>query len=207
LFQSGTATAAACHVRQAVLIISALVCLTALGGCALPASRVTPPSIVQPPPGDLQLVEALARPQAHAGATVRWGGNIIHVAHDSVGNATIQIIERRLDAQGRPLEGSPSDGRFVIKASAEVDPAFFARDRLLTVFGTIEGTVNTQVGDSTQSLPVVRVRDFMFWLPRWHDDPWHYDPWHYDPWWHHGHHRYGPNVRFGVGISNFHHHH
>ena len=150
---------------------------------------------MQPPPGDLQLVEALAKPATHTGAAVRWGGNVIHVEHDNVGNAAIQIIERRLDAQGRPLEGSPSDGRFVIKATAEVDADFYARDRLITVFGTIVGTASTQVGDSSQSLPVIRVRDFMLWLPRWRDEP----GWHHD----HSHDRYGPNVRFGVGISNF----
>lgn len=150
---------------------------------------------MQPPLGDLQLVEALARPQTHTGAAVRWGGNVIHVDHDSAGNATIQIIERRLDPQGRPIDGSPSDGRFVINATAEVDPDTYARDRLITVFGTIDGTASTQVGGSSQFLPVIRVHDFMLWRPRWRDDPW----WHHDQ----GHDRYGPNIRFGVGISNF----
>jgi outer membrane lipoprotein len=177
----------------------ALMCLNALSGCALPASKATPSSILLPPPGDLQLVEALAKPQAHTGAAVRWGGNVIHVDHDSAGNAAIQIIERRLDAQGRPREGSSSDGRFVIKATTEVDPNFYARDRLITVFGTIEGTASTQMGDSSQSLPVVRVGEFMLWLPRWRDDPW----WNHD----HAHDRFGPNVRFGIGISNFRRHH
>ena len=66
--------------------------------------------------GDLQLVEVTVNPQLHTGATVRWGGNVIQVDHDSTGNALIQVIERRLDTDGRPIEGSASDGRFMISA-------------------------------------------------------------------------------------------
>jgi len=173
---------------------AALMCISALSGCALPESRPIPAVILTPPPGDLQLIETSADPQKHAGATVRWGGNVIHFERDGAGNALIQVVERRLDADGRPIEGSASDGRFMIKATADVDPEFYARDRIITVSGTIDGGVTARIGEQTLSMPVVHVSEFMLWLPRYR----------YDPYWrHYDDHWYGPRVRFGVRMSNY----
>jgi len=194
---------------RAIVLATTLVCIGALSGCAVPAANPIPLNIQLPPPGDLQLVETHADPKAHTGATVRWGGNVIQVNHDSAGNALIQVIERRLDAQGRPIEGSVSDGRFVISATPNVDPQLYARDQLLTVAGTISGGVTTLIGDETQTLPVVQVSEFMVWLPRWRYDPYrapYWDPYwdpYWGPYWGPYHYGYGPRVRFGVGVGGY----
>ena len=177
------------------------------------ANRTTadPAAIAVPPAGDLQLVEVAVNPQLHTGATVRWGGNVIQVDHDSAGNALIQVIERRLDTDGRPIEGSTSDGRFMISATADVDPRFYSRDRLLTVAGTINGGVSANVGDTALTMPVVQVSEFMVWEPHWRNDPYwgpYQDP-YWDPYWapywgpYWGPYRswYGPRFGFGVGAG------
>lgn len=189
-----------CAVRSALAratMVLALSALSVLAGCALPVADPIPGAITTPPAGDLQLIETQVDPKAHTGKRVRWGGNVIQVNRDAAGTASIQVIERRLDAEGRPIEGSVSDGRFMIKAAAGVDPQFYSRDRLITVAGTIDGAVTAHTGASEKTMPLVRVSEFMLWLPQWRHDPY----WRHDDRW------YGPRIHFGVGASNYRYHH
>ncbi|MFT5175457.1 MAG: outer membrane lipoprotein [Gammaproteobacteria bacterium] len=175
-----------------------LLCTGALSGCVVIDPTPIAATIRVPPKGDLQLVETSAKPVSHSGASVRWGGNVIEVEHDSAGNALIQVIERRLDADGRPIEGSASDGRFMIKASAAVDRQFYARDRMITVAGTIDGNTTVRVSEKTLTVPVVHVNEFMLWLPNLRDGPY----WrHYDDYW------YGSRIGFGHRSRNYQHRH
>ena len=185
--------------RNFVLALALILLYTgALSGCVVTDPVPIAATIRVPPQGDLQLVETSANPASHVGASVRWGGNVIAVEHDSAGNALIQVIERRLDAQGRPIEGSASDGRFVIKASAAVDRQFYARDRMITVAGTIDGNATVHIGEKTLALPVVHVKEFMLWVPNLRDRP-HWR--HYDDYW------YEPRIGFGRSSRNYHHRH
>jgi starvation-inducible outer membrane lipoprotein len=109
------------------------------------------------------------------------GRNVIHVGHGKVGNASIQVIERRLDSDGRPLEGSASDGRFMI-----------------TVAGTIDGNAQVSLGDRLQTIPMLRAEEYQLWLPGLRDDP--YRRLHDDHW-------YGPSIRFRLGSHNYQHGH
>ena len=126
------------------------------------------------------------------GTAIRWGGHVIDVVRDDSGNARVQVLERRLDGDGRPLPGSPSDGRFIIEATPSVDPDLYTPGAAITVAGTITGVLDASVGNVRVRLPVVRVREFMHWEDAWGGDPYGYPA----PW-------YGPRVHFGVGISNF----
>ena len=198
--------AASLHRASSVVLALVLVgssALSALSGCVATAPEPIPAAIHLPPRGDLQLVETSAHPAAHAGASVRWGGNVIAIERDSAGNALIQVIERRLDADGRPVAGSPSDGRFMIKATAAVDRNFYARDRLITVAGTLDGSATVQVGEKTLAIPLVHVNEFMLWLPNIRDDGpyWgYYDDYRYGP-------GYGPHIGFGLGLHRYQHGH
>ncbi len=174
-----------------------------LSGCASRPERPIPERISAPPAGDLQLVEARRDPQTYVGAAVRWGGHVVAVERDDAGNARVQVLERRLDDSGRPMPGSPSDGRFLIFATPDVDPGLYARGAEITVAGTLQAPVSASIAQRPEQLPVVRVEAFALWEPRWYPDPYH-DHWPYHGY---GHPWYGPRVHFGIGISHLRHHH
>ena len=174
-----------------------------LAGCAGAPERPVPQAIREPPGGDLQLVEARQAPERYIGSRVRWGGTVVWVQRDAGGIATVEVLERRLDAGGRPLPGSASDGRFVIRAAPDVDSSLYRRGNDITVAGTVEAVIDGRIGDETVRLPVVRVDAFALWPPLYHPDPWYpygypyrygYDPWFY-----------GPRAHFGIGAGHIRH--
>lgn len=189
------------------LRVSVPLAVVLLCGCAGQPREPVPERIAAPPPGDLQLVEVRQDPQAHVGAPVRWGGTVIGSGRDADGNVRVQVVERRLDDAGRPLPGSPSDGRFVIRAAPDVNPDLYARGNDVTVAGTLDTPVDARVGDGTARLPVVRVEAFMLWGPYWRTDPWY--PYGHGVWFPYGHGApwYGPYRHFGPGHLPPHLHH
>lgn len=182
-----------------VLALTALV----LSGCAGMQPLPVPERITQPPTGDLQLAEVRGDPARFVGSPVRWGGTVLEVEHDAAGNARVQVVERRLDGEGRPIPGSASDGRFLILATPEVDPDLYPRGAEITVAGTVREQQSVRIGDRTVAVPRVQVEVFQRWEPVWqtspYDDPYYY-PWYGPPWY--GPPWYGPRVRFGVGIGH-----
>ena len=174
-----------------------------LQGCA--AGRPLPAAITTPPPGNLQLVEVLRDRQAAAGRTVRWGGTVVAVTAEGGGVARIEILERKLDAGGRPLEYTSSDGRFVIRAAPEVDPWRYRVGSEVTVSGVVTGWVPSVAGGE---VPVLEVQHFAHWSPprRYYYDPYYYDhplygprPWYRDPWYPYP--RSGLGLHYGVGVK------
>lgn len=184
----------------AALVLAALV----LSGCAGVQPQPVPERITRPPTGDLQLAEVRGAPERFLGSPVRWGGTVIEVERDAAGNARVQVLERRLDGEGRPIPGSASDGRFLILAAPDVDPDLYPRGAELTVAGTVREQQSVRIGDRSVAVPRVQVEVFQRWEPVWqaspYDDPYYYPypypyPWYGPPW-------YGPRVRFGVGIGH-----
>lgn len=147
--------------RRALLRLLAVPLLAGLGGCAGLAPPL-PAGIAAPPPGNLQLVEVLRDIPAHVGARVRWGGNVVLVTAEAGGARRIEVLERKLDAGGEPIQYSPSDGRFVIRAAPSVDPARYAIGAEITVAGTVRGAVKDSTG---ATVPLVEVASFVDWAP------------------------------------------
>ncbi len=150
-----------------------------LSGCATPYGYdAIPDAIRQPPAGNLQLVEALSQPKLHLGTAVRWGGSVITVRRSADGNAEIEILERRLDDQGRPRDSGPSDGRFLIRATGTVDSTLYHPGSRITVAGTFQRLEQRQVGAARQPLALVNVSDYIQWAEVY-PEPFYYDPPYY----------------------------
>jgi len=119
------------------------------------------------------------------GATVRWGGHIVGV-QNSANETLVEVMSRRLDGDGEPLEEDASEGRFLVKLKGFVDPATFAVGRALTVRGTIDGVIERAIGDYPYRYVVVKADRVYLWppRPRYAPYPYVYYPYYYDPlWW------------------------
>jgi len=181
-----------------------------LSACATTAGQVSiPAAISQPPAGNLQLAEAMRKPDRHLGTKVRWGGNVISVRKGPQGSTEIEILQRQLNARGRPQDHGPSDGRFLIRAAASVDSALYRQGSRVTVAGVIKGTERRQVGKTTKDLVLVEVSDFIQWTEErlaypYYDDPYYGYPYYgypyYGPYYHWPY--YYPGFHLGFGYSN-----
>ncbi len=140
-----------------------------LHGCA----GNVPVEIRQPIAGSPSLLSVYTNPGAHIGQTVRWGGVIANVENRE--NQTwLEIVARRLDAYGEPVATDRTEGRFRARVEGFLDPQVFAKERVVTVYGKVEGTENGKVGEQPYSFPVVRAEKTYLWPQRadWRDDPW-----------------------------------
>lgn len=165
--------------RKSPLLLSFLV----LASCA--TSHV-PQAIRKGPVQPLYVDEVQQAPERFLGQRLRWGGNIISVRNRK--RATeIEILSRPLDADGKPRDKEPGEGRFIALLEGFADPAEYPEKRLLTVTGHLMRVETRPVGEYPYPFPLVRVASRYLWpkplprrAPRYYYDPWYY-PW-YRPW-------------------------
>jgi len=150
-----------------------------LTGCA-----PIPVSIAEPPPGDLQLTEAVEDIGAHQGTLVRWGGTVLSVERQGE-TLWVEVAERRLDEVGQPAAAGPPRGRFLARLDTRQSGSTFAYGLDITVSGTVDGTREGDVGNRRAIFPVVRVSTAYTWAP--------YVPYAYPP----PYYRYGPYGLYG----------
>jgi outer membrane lipoprotein len=130
-------------------------------GCA---SNV-PRAIQDPVPGAPEVAAVTADPAVYRGRTVRWGGAIARVENRD-NETVVEIVAFRLDAFGEPIRDDRSAGRFLARKAGFLDPQIYARDRMLTVVGTVEGVQPGKVGEQVLSLPVVNATEAYLWPRR-----------------------------------------
>lgn len=169
--------------------------LLALAGCA----SSVPKPIQDAPQGAPSLPEVRTEPDRFVGSRVRWGGSIAEVINRE--DATlVQVVAKDLSGGGRPYASDRSNGRFIARFDGFIDPAVFTQGRLLTVAGTVSGSMTLPIGEYAYRFPVVEVESHYLWEPvsvdRYWRSPLWYDPW-YDPWydypgrWYPYHYPYG----------------
>jgi outer membrane lipoprotein len=169
-----------------------LVALVLVSACA----STVPEPIRRAPPTDVRAAEVQRAPESYRGTLVRWGGPIVAV-HNLKDETRIEIVSRRLDANGRPLAEDRSEGRFIARVSGFLDPAVHSTGREITVTGRVEGKTEQQIGEFAYTYPLVQAEEIHLWEPLppsryrdydpfWHDPfyPWGYPYWpYYRPRW------------------------
>lgn len=152
-----------------------------LGACA----STVPEAIRTEAAGNVQIAQVREQPQQFRGALVRWGGNIVSTRNER-DQTLLEVVGRKLDGEGRPLEEDRSLGRFLVKADGFLDPAIYKPDREVTVRGRVEEVVAQSIGEFRYAYPVVKAEEVYLWKPRppprypYYQDPFFYDPW--QPW-------------------------
>ncbi|MBS0002316.1 MAG: Slp family lipoprotein [Thioalkalivibrio sp.] len=170
----------------------ALAAIAALlfAGCATVPEDLQPVPEIQP-----EVAEVRSDPEAFAGATVVWGGNIASV--DNLAEGTrLEIVSRPLGRDQRPLAVDHSDGRFHAFFPGFLDPQVHTPMREVTIRGQVDGANEDSIGEFPYTFPRVEVESLHLWPvpepePRviYRDPFW--DPW--GPWgpswgypWHRG---------------------
>lgn len=171
--------------------ISILLACLLLGACA----SKPPEAISNVPADNPSLTRVRMDIDTYIGAGLRWGGEITRI-ENRVDSTWIEIVDRPLRENGRPIAGGKSDGRFIASFNKFLDPVVYEVGRSLTVVGTIEGRVNRDIGEYDYQFPLVAVEGSFLWknpepVPAAaYPPPWYYyDPWYY-PWSYYRHPRH-----------------
>jgi len=183
------------RVRRGGVLGSVMV--TALG---CPSPR--PVAVDEPAALPVSLTQVRATPDAYMGQTVVWGGDIVWT-QTLQAETRFEVLQKPLDAAGRPLVTDQSEGHFLVRCATFLDPAIYTSGRERTVTGQVEGARTEKIGEQDYRYPLIGCAHLVLWPPRasrgalvggppW---PWGYgDPWYgtvwswwwdpYDPsWW------------------------
>lgn len=175
----------------------AIASLLALGACAGVISKELR-SQAAPIRG---LAELRENPDAFKDRTVILGGEIIETRNAAQGT-TLLVLDKPLGYRDEPVAGDAGDGRFLVEVAHYLDPVLFARGRMVTVAGTVDGVRTEPVGEAPYVYVVLRGQQVYLWSPeRYAPYPPYYEPYWYDPFW-------GPGPwwwRPGFGEHDHHH--
>lgn len=167
--------------RSGMKVVVLLLLSIGLAACA---SQV--PLAIRAPLADVPDVQSARLAKAEMiGTRVRWGG-VIALLENRQQDTWIEIVDRPLDSNGRPVDSDKSGGRFIARIPGFLDPATYARDRELTVTGLLAASITRAVGDYPYRYPVVAVDSYYLWAKPLPPAPVYY----YDPFWQHP--WYGP---------------
>jgi outer membrane lipoprotein len=103
-----------------------------------------------------------AEPELSRGKVALWGGTILETRN--LKDATqIEMLAYPLDASYRPMLDSKPLGRFIVRHAGYLEPTTYAQGRYMTVMGTVSGSQNGQVGETTYTYPVVSDTHLHLW--------------------------------------------
>lgn len=141
------------------------------------------PQAIRVAPANSPTVKA-AREAAEkvVGTQVRWGGTIARIENKET-ETWLEVVDKELRSNGQPMETDQSQGRFIARVAGFLDPVIYEKGRHITVAGTLEKPVVSDIGEFTYLFPVVKVESHYLWEPksevvyRERLPYWYYDPW------------------------------
>lgn len=129
-----------------------------VSGCA---SRI-PQNISQAPTPDLTVSEVIVQADARRNQPVRWGGSILMVVN-LTNETEIEILAKELDSSGKPSDTDETQGRFLVRVDGFIDPAVYAKGRLLTVYGLVDTALTRSIGEKPYVYPVIKAQTTYLW--------------------------------------------
>lgn len=161
--------------RQIVKGMLAAAVALMLSGC------VTVPDAIKgsSPTPQQDLARVMNAPQLYVGQEARFGGKVVDVQNQQ-GKTRLEIATVSLDSGARPVLGEVSRGRILADVNGFLDPVDF-RGQLVTVVGTISGSVDGKIGNTPYKFMLMNVTGYKRWrvtqqvvMPPQPIDPWFY---------------------------------
>lgn len=96
---------------------------------------------------------------------IRWGGVIANINNHQK-ETWLEIVQLPLAENGEPQKSDTTDGRFLVKINAFLDPAIYAKGRIFTVVGALSGVTKGKIGEHDYQYPVVNADGYQLWPER-----------------------------------------
>jgi len=160
--------------RSLTIFVPCLFVFFITAGCAPPFSKETLDKVNR----SVSFQELKKEPEKYKGASVMLGGMIVGSKNTKEGTL-IEILQKPLDTEGRPLQTDSTEGRFLIQSVAFLDPAVYHEGRLITVVAEVIGRKELPLDDIIYAYPLLKVQDLHLWEPS-----------------------QGPHFFFGLGVSH-----
>ena len=115
---------------------------------------------VQP---DLTFKDIVNAPEDYAGSQFIWGGFIATGKVDETGTF-LEIVQNPIENDGSIIDTDVSEGRFIaFFPGRRLDPAIYEQGRVMTIGGTLTGTITGKLADNEYVFPVLEVAESQLW--------------------------------------------
>ena len=144
------------------LLPAVLLLIAGLGvsGCA-PAF---PPQITDRVDRHISFKELLSDPEKFKGAWVMLGGVIVSSRNAKEGTY-LEILQKPLDGDGRPVDTDATEGRFLVQSGEYLDSAVYHRGRIITVVGEVVGQKTMPLDETMYQYPLLEIKAMHLWTP------------------------------------------
>lgn len=146
--------------RRQLSAVFLLITALWVSGCA----PVFPREITDRVDRHIAFKELLAEPGKFKGSWVMLGGVIVSSRNAKEGTY-IEILQRPLESDGRPVDTDATEGRFLVRTEEYLDSAVFHRGRLITVVGEVDGETTMPLDETTYRYPVLASKSMHLWKP------------------------------------------
>lgn len=154
------------------MLAAAVSALLAAGGCAPPFPR----ELLDKVDRSTSFEELQKDPEIYRGRLLLLGGVIVDARNTKEGT-WIEVLQKPLDAETRPLLTDETSGRFLVSSKSFLDAAVYYRGRQITVVGDASGSKTQPLGEIEYRYPVISAKALHLWEPY-----------------------AGPRVHFGIGV-------
>ena len=101
-------------------------------------------------------------PDAFMGRTVIVGGDVLST-RNTVQQTFVEVLQKPLDTLEVPLLTDQTEGRFMARCDAYLEPALYDKGRQVTVAGRVLGSYSGKVGDATYVYPLISCLEIHLW--------------------------------------------
>jgi outer membrane lipoprotein len=126
------------------------------------AACVSAPVFKDAPKASPTPAAVAVEPERYHGAEVVWGGKILDL-RNRADTTEVQVIAYPMDADQRPDQSAPTEGRFIIVLPGFVEPMDFPPGRFLSVRGHLDGTRVGQVEERDYVYPLLQRDALHLW--------------------------------------------
>ncbi len=148
--------------RSPLLMILGVIFLSLLfTSCA---TRIIPKEMEGQIDWTVSFEQVKSDPNAHLGKTILVGGEIIGM-HNKKETTEIEILQKPLGNDRRPLFVDESSGRFIYIHPTFLDPSIYKSGRKVTVVGMVEGARSQNLGEVEIVYPILAGKHLYLWPP------------------------------------------
>lgn len=141
-------------------MIAAALAAAVLAACSPPFSR----ELLDGVDRGASYAEVQKDPDRFRGKTLLLGGMIVETRNLKDGTR-IEILQRPLDRESRPLPTDASVGRFLLFTTEFLDPAVYRGGRSISAIAEVRGSETLPLGETTYRYPALTARDLHLWAP------------------------------------------
>ena len=147
-------------IRKAIPALLFVLALAALAACSPPF----PKELLARVEADAPFPALFREPDRYIGKLVILGGTIVATKNLKEGTR-IEVLQRPLDSETRPVFTDETGGRFLVVTQQFLDDGVYQRGRPITIIGEVAQPQVLPLGELEYRYPVVHAQALHLWSP------------------------------------------